>query len=228
MPPIRTLDDFTRAFEAGRASPVEGLVGRVLKGRQDADFLRLSHDRDRRVVYVMGPDGLASLLGLEAAEVLARIGYRPDYVAAKRAQGFRFELLVFPARADVVPATWDHLPGLVEDAYPGLGPHVEAHLPVLTTTTFADLVAAAGDYPWHAVRDTGRDHPDFYGVSRYTGAHKEAWQTRAFLYCELRLTDLYAGDGYTRTPDGGRGLSEWATANHAVADLGESRRLALR
>lgn len=225
---VRTPTEYAEAHGAGQPVTVEGLVGRVLKGRLEADFARLSHDGDRKIVYLMDPAGLASLVGLDAAATLARIGYRPDYVAAKRGQGFRFELVVFRARADVVPATWDHLPQLVERAYPGLGAAVEAHLPRLEATDFEGLVAASGGYPWHAVRDAGRDHPRFFTAQRYRREHAEPWQTRAFLYCELRLTDLYRGDGYTRTPDGERGLAEWATTNHRLADLGELVRLPLR
>jgi hypothetical protein len=225
--PVRTPEEYAAAYRAGAPVAVEGLVGRVLKGRVEEDFARLSHDEDRRVVYLMDPEGLASLVGLDADATLERIGYRPDYVTAKRAQGFRFELVVFHARSDVVPATWDHLPQLVEQAYPGLGAHVEAHLPILQTSSYPELVAASGGYPWHPVRDTGRGHPEFFAAARYAREHAEPWQTRAFLYCELRLTDLYSGDGYTRTPDGERGLAEWATANRALADLGERVRIPL-
>lgn len=225
--PVRTPRGYATAYRLGAPVVVEGLVGRVLKGRAEADFAWLSHDRDRRVVYLMDPAGLADLVGLDPDAALDRIGYRPEYVAAKRAQGYRFELVVFPARADVVPATWDHLPALVEQAYPGLGARVEAHLPALTRTGFAELVAASGGYPWAAVRDTGRGHPEFYDAARYRREHAEPWRTRAFLYCELRLTDLYAGDGYTRTPDGARGLAEWATANRPLAELGDVVRVPL-
>lgn len=224
---VQSPDGYAAAYRAGEPVRVEGLVGRVLKGRAPADFARLSHDADRRVVYLMDPEGLASLVGLDGDETLARIGYRPDYVAVRRAQGYRFELVVFPARSDVVPATWDHLPGIVERAYPGAGPLVEAHLPTLQATAFEDLVAASGGYPWHAVRDRGRGHPRFFDAATYAQEHEEAWQTRAFLYCELRLTDLYSGDGYTREPGGSRGLAEWATGNHALADLGDLERIPL-
>lgn len=237
-PPLLTPAAYVAAWLAaasaglppGGAPEVRGLYGRILKGRSEADFARLSHDRDRRLVLLMDGEGLGQLLGLDADAALARIGYRPDYVQALRAQGQRFRLLVCAAHPDVVPATWANVVALAGREFPEAAGRLRAAQAELAAADFTTWRTRAGEwaalrgvapYPWHEVRDQGRAHPRFMTAARYLAGEDAPWRARALLYCELRLTDLFAGDGFTRQPDGSPGLAEYLAPNLEVGALGE-------
>jgi len=83
----------------GGSPRVRGLMGRVLKGKSDGDFETLSDDRDRKIVFVMGSDGLEGLVGSSNDQILTRIGYTAEYVARLQHDGYRFKLVVFSGDA---------------------------------------------------------------------------------------------------------------------------------
>ena len=50
---------------------------------------------------------------------------------------------------------------------------------------------------------------------------------RRFLYHTLRLSELYTGDGFTRTFDNRRGVAEYIMLNRRLNELKDSRIYAL-
>lgn len=48
---------------------------------------------------------------------------------------------------------------------------------------------------------------------------RRAWQVRLFLYCELRLLELFRGDGQTCMEDGTAGCKEYLCTNVDFADF---------
>ena len=47
------------------------------------------------------------------------------------------------------------------------------------------------------------------------------WETRLFLYCELRIFELFSGDGHTWSESGVKGEKEYLCPNYCFAkDLG--------
>lgn len=210
---------YLEAFREGRAGEaVQGLAGRIVRGRNPEDFEKLSEDPLRRAVFVMGEDGLQQLLGLEGRDVLRKIGYTEDYIDHLLGKGTHFRLLVFPRGPEVVEATWEGVTELTRRVYPEVGELVSKGLPVLRKLAFAQLQAQSPS-PWSEADRAGRGHPEFWSAERLGGSDGAPWKVRAFLYHELHLTELFAGDGWTRTPEGPRGLREYLTANREVASI---------
>ncbi|HLD75813.1 MAG TPA: hypothetical protein VI874_02250, partial [Candidatus Norongarragalinales archaeon] len=62
---IMELTRYRELFESGASvqKPVSGLCGRIIRGKKAGDFETLTDDPDRKLVMLMGPDGLETLLG---------------------------------------------------------------------------------------------------------------------------------------------------------------------
>jgi hypothetical protein len=202
---------------------VRGLMGRVLRGKGDRDFETLSDDRDRKLVFLMGSDGLEGLVGSSNDQILAKIGYTSEYVARLAHDGYRFKLVVFKSGPDAGQlATWDHVVELVAGAYPDVATKIRATLPRLKRASFAEIEQQAPSR-FAAVDRVGRDHADYIDEQRLQTSDGALWRVRAFLYYRIRLTELYAGDGVTRTADGKKGLKEYIAPNRPIRDLGGAR-----
>ncbi len=196
------------------------LVGRVLKGKTDQDFLSLSNDPDRKIVFLMGADGLKALSGSPREQILEKIGYTHDYVARLKGEGHRFKLVTFSAAsATALPGTWENVIALAAQAYPPVAVKIKARLQELKDTPFEKIQAQASA-PFATVDQAGRAHPDFIDEKALEKRPGSLWEVRAFLYYRLRLMDLYAGDGWTRTPDGSKGMQEYVVLNRPLAQLG--------
>jgi hypothetical protein len=207
----------------GGGPRVRGLMGRVLKGKGDSDFETLSDDRDRKIVFVMGSDGLEGLVGSSNEQILSKIGYTAEYVARLAHDGYRFKLVVFKSGPDAGQlATWDHVVELVAGAYPDIAAKIRAALPRLKRTSFS-VIEQQAPSRFAAVDRVGRDHADYVDEQRLQTSDGALWQVRAFLYYRIRLTELYAGDGVTRTADGKKGLNEYIVPNRPVRDLAGAR-----
>jgi hypothetical protein len=203
----------------GRRPKVGGLMARVLKGKSDTDFETLSEDRDRKIVFLMGSDGLERLVGATNDQILAKIGYTADYVARLEREGYRFKLVVFKSGPDSGQlATWEHVVELVVSTYPDIAAKVTAALPRLKRTSFARIEKQAPSR-FAIVDSVGRDHEDYVDEGRLKTLDGALWQVRAFLYYRIRLTELYAGDGITRTVDRKKHLKEYIAPNKAIRDL---------
>lgn len=222
---ITDPDAYVRALHCTfRQTPrVRGLMGRVLKGKGEHDFETLSDDRDRKIVFLMGSDGLEGLIGSTDAQILAKIGYTAEYVARLEHEGYRFKLVVFRSGPDGGQlATWDHVVELVASAYPDVAAKIKAALPRLKRTSFSEIERQAPSR-FAAVDRVGGEHADYIDDKRLQRSDGALWRVRAFLYYRVRLTELYAGDGVTRTADGKKGLEEYIAPNKPIRDLGGAR-----
>src|SRR5215470_15183197 len=124
----------------GGGPRVRGLMGRVLRGKGDGDFETLSDDRDRKIVFVMGSDGLEGLVGSSNDQILTKIGYTAEYTARLAHEGYRFKLVVFKSGADAGQlATWDHVVELVASVYPDIAAKIRAALPRLKRMRFSEI-----------------------------------------------------------------------------------------
>jgi hypothetical protein len=73
-------------------------------------------------------------------------------------------------------------------------------------------------------------HIPRYTYEEYTrlDGPREAWQTRLFLYCQLRLFELYTGDGMCKDHRGQATYAEYLCENRRLVEMtGESRLLCL-
>ena len=63
--------------------------------------------------------------------------------------------------------------------------------------------------------------PPYYSYEHFRSLPRprKAWQVRLFLYCELRLLELFRGDGHTYMDDGTPGCTEYFCTNAGIADF---------
>jgi hypothetical protein len=125
-------------------TPLDGFTGRVLRGRTDADFLTLTDDPRRRVVFLTDAAALCTLVGSHGREILAQIGYAETFIARLVEQRTRFKLALFP---DVVKrlATWDNLLDLASEAYPAWHTKIACARPALKETCYEQLQGEAAE-----------------------------------------------------------------------------------
>ena len=170
--PVSTPEAYAQSFKHKEPVVVTGLCGRILRGKSPLDFTTLTDDPKRKIVMLMGPDGLSLLSGKESYDMLTSIGYTHSYIAQKISEGTQFKLAIFPESQDAKPATWTNMVDLVSRAYPEVSRSLDRHHRQLANSVY--------------------------------------------------LKDLFSGDGYTYTPDGQRGMQEYATLNKPINSLGNS------
>ena len=110
---------------------------------------------------------------------------------------------------DVLPATWDGVMKLVDKCYPLAADDCWKHLEVMKTKSCEEFEKEAGFKFLDAKisnSNSGKDAPPHYSYEYYCSlldkANRKAWQTRLFLYCELRLFELFTGNGRTLSVSG--------------------------
>jgi hypothetical protein len=123
---------FVGRFGSGQPlpTPLDGFTGRVLRGRSDADFLTLTDDPRRRVVFLTDAAALCALVGSHGQEILKQIGYADTFIARLLERQTRFKLALFPDVAKLA-ATWDNLLDLTSEAYPAWRAKIERARPTL-------------------------------------------------------------------------------------------------
>ena len=196
----------------------------------------MTEEADRRVVMVMGPSGLKSIADKPALTMLSSIGYTKAYVKRKLAEGFTFHLLTFakptspePATGKYPPmavATWKNTLAAIAAAYPEIAHLVKLHASELKRTSFGSFEKQAG-FSFAAVDKRGASDQRFMNLSRLLDSPGSACDLRRFLYHVTRLSELYNGDGKTRTEEGKPGVREYIMANRPLTDLGRYELTAL-
>lgn len=218
-----------------------GLCGRIIRGRQPEDFTTLTDDPNRKLVMMLGPDGLRKLLGKSGYEMLVAVGYDLPYITRKvRDEGNQFKLVVLPlGGTPVLKATWKNVIEIAAQTYPEAAVDFRislAQLRRLKTPSSPGWTMA--DWEWFE-RIVGFDFSevDKIGASDYRFLTFErfrvltafrhlmtktdwAFAVRAFLYFSLHLRELFAGNGYTYDARGKKGMSEYIVPNRPLADLG--------
>lgn len=221
---ISSPDDFAATWNAADRQParVEELFGRIQKGKSPEDFLTMTNDADRKIIFYMGSDALEDLLVRSDYQSLIRLGYTPDYISSLLRRQHSFQLTVFNNPGELVPATWDSIAELVQKYHPSVASKVLSKLTQLKLIPFNEIEEMAiseSGLPFLAVEEKGKDHPLFINERSLKERHGKLWEVRAFLYYQIRLTELFSGDGYTLTQDGARGVREFAGGNLTVASL---------
>ncbi len=177
---------------------------------------------------VMGPSGLISIVDKPGLTMLSSIGYTKAYVERKLAEGFTFHLLTFPKPSspkkggkhrELAIANWKNTLAAIAAAYPEIAHLVKLHAKELKRTSFSSFEAHAG-FSFAAVDKLGANDPRFMTLSRLLESPGSACDLRRFLYHVTRLSELYNGDGRTRTEEGKPGVREYIMANRPLTDLG--------
>ncbi len=216
-----SIRSYVQALNSNQTITVSGLCGRIIRGKRPADFLTLTDDPNRKLVMLMGPDGLEKLLGKTGYEMLVEIGYEPNYLEAKVKDGNQFKLVVFPEGGAAKLATWDNVAEVVADVYPETAVSFSLHLPSLKAAPF-DAWKRQVTFDLLATDKAGENDPHFMTYDRFRASRQTALDLRLFLYYTVHLRELFSGDGYTYTATGDRGLMEYIVANKPIRDLGQS------
>jgi hypothetical protein len=138
---------FVERFGSGQrwmAAPLGGFVGRVLRGKTDDNFLTLTDNPRRRVVFMTDAAALCEWIGLNGRDILRHIGYGADFINDLLAAQTRFKLVLLP-ELTMQLATWDNLLDLAGAAYPDWQPQIERCRAVLKTTPYAALEGEAAE-----------------------------------------------------------------------------------
>jgi len=218
LPPVTDPHVFAELFKSGGWASVAGLCGRLLRGTDAKQFETLSDDMTRRLVLVMGSEGLEKLMGKPGHEMLVEVGYTPEFIHHKVVdERCQFKLVVFEGATVGKQATWANIIELACQAYPSVQDKLRAQREALEATAFADIEQAAG-YRFASVTDT--HDARFMNLEHFSASAGSLVDVRAFLFHSVYLTELFTGDGFTRTDSGERGVAEYMCPNTQVSGLG--------
>lgn len=223
-PQLWNPSNYAEALQQG--FPVEipmeaGIRGRILRGRTQDDFDTLGSP-DRDIVFIMGPDGLSVMPGMEPLAALDRVGLTPGYVHGRINQGYHFKLLVFEG-GDAAPlATWDNALNMVAACHPELAGDIDQHREALKVTPFATFEEDVSE-PLDEIELAGPAHPEYMSLERFrsllVAERNNPAKLRRLLFHVEHLGTLFYGDGYTRTTDGQVGLAEYLVPNGRIDSL---------
>lgn len=221
----REVVDFIKS-RRGRA------FGRVVRSHDEP--VKLAAEKDRKIAMVMGPSGLASLNGT-TEDFLISIGYTHDYIRRQILEGMHFYLIMFGfgdgCDRALRPrlATWDNVLRECALAYPQVGDIFEAPgtRAALLAMDFARAEELCG-FSLSEVDKNGVDDPRFVSLERLLGSDMSPLMVRRFLYHCCRISDLFSGDGWTRTAAGKLGLKEYVMPNLRIDQLAGHELLPLK
>ena len=125
-----------------------------------------------------------------------------------------------------VPATWDGIVDICHSFYPRVLPDLIRHLDEFRTHPVNYYESLAGVRFLTVKNSPSRFMDDTRFLALKTP--RSAWETRLFLYCELRLLELFVGDGYTSSGqdvnrEGFVRLREFVCENVLLGPLLEAR-----
>lgn len=93
--------------------------GRILRGSKPDDFVSLSDNPDRKIVFFIPDSELKKLMRVSDYEKLKLVGWTDSEIKNYISKGKMFKLIIFPANKDIgKPATWKNLSALITKVYP--------------------------------------------------------------------------------------------------------------
>lgn len=200
----------------------QGCVGRLIRGKSEADFETLTPDPNRRVVFLMDSDGLGKLEGKSGYQQLMEVGKSPKEILDEiQNQGLRYKLVVWPGDSGPTKqATWDNLLDMMSEQYPQVADKIQACREELKAEkTFGNWEKQAG----FEFGDVKRGDPRYVGYEELQQREGKPWEVRAFLYNSCNVNSLYSGDGFTKRPDGSQGVPEYIVPNLKINELPSAR-----
>ncbi|MDR0931185.1 MAG: inositol monophosphatase [Clostridiales bacterium] len=193
-----------------------GYYARIIRGKNDSDFLHLSNDPNREIIMVMGEDGINAISGKSSKEMFDSIGYDEAYLTWLVKNGTKFKIVLLNDE-NPLPATWDNLLKVVKNHYPQVYDKFAKWADLLTKTPYDEIENQAG-YTFAEVNQKGEADSRFMSVDKYQTAPDTLANARAFMYFSMQLRELYSGDGYAYDEKGNRQVREYFLDNRAIKD----------
>ncbi|MFC1622689.1 hypothetical protein ACFL1Y_01695 [Patescibacteria group bacterium] len=220
---VTQVQEYLKAFNSGSlgSRSVNGLLGRVIRGKNPKDFETLSDDPNRRIILLTDSLGLENIVGKDHFDILITIGWEPSYAIQKVNDGFQMKLVVLREGGPARLATWDGMMEVVYLAYPEIATKLKKWLPELKKVKFDDLEKSYGCDMSKVDREGDTNHK-FMTLERYEQADDTLENARAFLYFSVHLREQYAGDGYTYDAQGNQGVKEYMAPNCNISELLDS------
>ncbi|XP_022082332.1 uncharacterized protein LOC110974774 [Acanthaster planci] len=215
-------------------SPIYGRIC-LTEGSNRQDIpVKLSSAPGRKTAFVFGPDTVCgALLTKKPYELLLHLGFLPEYIHLKACiQKAKYWIVLLSGALNtwqrpIVPATWEGMEELIHTCYPAALEAVLSHWQTIKDNPVASFEEEV-DYKFiAAVSDPSG--PLYMGYDRFVSLPKPqtAWQTRLFLYCELRMFELFSGDGLTSREDGTKGEKEYVCMNYELEKIDRKLWLAI-
>ncbi len=225
------ISDYFTALKNGTTENVQmtGLVGRIIRGKKPEDFTTLTDDPERKIIMVMGADGLDMLLGKTGYESLVAIGNEETHLRKKILAGNKFNLVVFPEQNGALLATWDNLVSLASQQYPESADILYNNLEQLkllpspaktgwSMELWKKFEKQSG-FDWGEVDELGPNHPQYMTTEKLLQSKGDVVAARAFVYFTLHCRELFGGDGKVYDKNGNKSMSEYICPNIVIRTL---------
>jgi len=215
--PQQYLEIFQSGERPSLFSP--NVCGRVIRGRNEADFEKLSFVEGRRVAFILGPEGMGGLVGQTGRDIVLGVGKTPEWLSEQLENGIKWKLVVLPKRSCVL-ADWAGVQEIIKNVYPEISDKIKPWYQAMKDQSLTDAIdpslvtSLVKDYP---------SHPEHRTVARYLAGEDNALNARLFLWHSLGINDQYTGTGYTKPPNGERGAEEYLIENTLISQISEAR-----
>lgn len=126
-----------------------------------------------------------------------------------------------PFNPTIVPANWNGLKSCITEYYPLALENCNHHWDAIISSSIETFEKAAGFKFITAMKDVHGQ--SFMNYTKFCLLSKpvQAWQVRFFLYCELRIFELFNGDGFTYGESGEVGEKEYISPNFKLSDMNQ-------
>ncbi|XP_038067571.1 uncharacterized protein LOC119737352 [Patiria miniata] len=215
-------------------SPIYGRICLTEGANRQTIPAKLSSAPGRKTAFVFGPDTVCgALLEKKPYELLLHLGFLPEYIHLKACiQKSKYWIVLLSGSLNnqqnpIVPATWEGMEELIGTCYPAALEPVLSHWPTIKTNP-VEYFEKEVDFRFiTAVSDPTGPLYMSYDKFKSLPRPQTAWQTRLFLYCELRMFELFSGDGLTCREDGTKGEKEYVCMNYELENIDRKHWLAI-
>jgi hypothetical protein len=213
--------NYLEIFQSGERPSLfsPNVCGRVIRGRNEGDFEKLSFIEGRRVAFILGPEGMSGLVGQSGRDIVLGVGKTPEWLSEQLQNGIKWKLVVLP-KTSCVLADWNGVQEIIEKVYPEVSEKIKPWYQALKDQSLTDAIdpdlvkSIVKDYP---------SHPEHRTVESYLAGEDSALNARLFLWHSLGINDQYTGTGYTKPPNGERGAEEYLIENTLISQISEAR-----
>jgi hypothetical protein len=227
------MNEYIHAFENGlnclpANCDLTGLYGRITRGVNDDDFLRLSRQFDKRLSWVFDHETLRSFLSMSHLEMLVNSGHTIEWIRHQLSKNQKFKLIIFSVPPDEVTlATWDNIFELLLKVYPEIDPNVwSQYADQLKQMTIDEIdpESLIARYYYQ-----GEDTDEYMNTNRFLNLKEQPTllQIRAFLHHQIGLNELFSGNGRTVTHQGVLVDKEYLTRNRPLNEFNRYKLLDL-